>query len=69
MSEGMEKMRDLVVGGKGSGTEPDRSLGKGTDRSVKIRGAVQAGTDGDLEADIENGAQVLGRQARWRKER
>src|SRR5271157_3197326 len=61
--QGRDKAVDLLGCGEWSGAEPERSLGKRVQCAMNIRGTMQSRTDGDLEADVEDRAQILGRES------
>ena len=63
LGQGFDEAVDLLRRGEWSGTEPERSIGKRVQCAMNIRGTMQSRTDGDLEADIEDRAQVLGRES------
>src|SRR5262245_4189385 len=53
---------DVFGSVKGPGADADRALRKRVNRPVNVRGAVQAGADGDFERLVENPAKFRGRQ-------
>src|SRR5271157_6163228 len=61
--QGLDEAVDLLGCGERSGTEPERSLGKRVQCAMNIRGTMQSRTDGDLETDVEDRAQILGRES------
>ncbi len=63
------KVVDLLRRGEWSRAEPERSIGKGVQCAMDVERTIKSRTDGDFEADIENRAQVLGREARGDKQR
>src|SRR5208337_1464244 len=63
LGQGLDKAVDVLGRGEWAGTEPERSIGKRLQCAMNIRGTMQSRTDGDLEADIEDRAQILVRES------
>src|SRR4051812_8539509 len=52
LGQGLEEGFDLGLGRERPGAEPEGAVGEGPQGAVDVRGAVQAGADGRLEAGV-----------------
>ena len=61
--EGRDEAVDVRLGVERAGADADEAVGEGAERPVDVRGAVQAGPDGDVERLVEDAAEFGRRHA------